>query len=331
MPRGASLTEIERQRILDFHGQNMSARAIAEKLERHHSTVSSFLKSPATYGSVKRLGPKPRMTPRAVRHLVTEAAKGQTSARRLKQEQSIPVGVRRTQQILRSTPFLNWEMRKPVPWMTQAHKKARDDWAMKQVSTARDWTSVIFSDEKKFNLDGPDGIQYYWRDLRKEPQYFKKRQSGGGSVMVWGAFGGQGKTSIAFLDGTQDSVKYCATLQDFLLPVAADIAGPNWVFQQDNAAIHTSKHTKAWFESNNVRVLPWPARSPDLNPIENVWGIMVRRIYQDGRCYNSVSELKSAITKTWNEMTQDELEPLWTSMNKRCMEIARKKGNSIDY
>jgi len=47
------------------------------------------------------------------------------------------------------------------------------------------WNSIIFSDEKKFNLDGPDGYQYYWRDLRKEKETYFTRHSGGGSVMVW--------------------------------------------------------------------------------------------------------------------------------------------------
>ena len=48
--------------------------------------------------------------------------------------------------------------------------------------------TIIFSDEKKFNLDGPGGIHCYWHDLRKEEQVFYKRPFGGGSVMIWGAF-----------------------------------------------------------------------------------------------------------------------------------------------
>ena len=46
---------------------------------------------------------------------------------------------------------------------------------------------VIFSDEKKFNLDGPDGLAYYWHDIRREKQFFEKRQQGSESDMIWGA------------------------------------------------------------------------------------------------------------------------------------------------
>ncbi|GBM33808.1 Transposable element Tc3 transposase [Araneus ventricosus] len=50
------------------------------------------------------------------------------------------------------------------------------------------WDDVIFSDEKKFNLDGPDGFRYFWYDLRKEKEIFSKHTFGGGSVIVWGGF-----------------------------------------------------------------------------------------------------------------------------------------------
>jgi hypothetical protein len=67
------------------------------------------------------------------------------------------------------------------------------------------WTdellSVLFSDEKNFNLDGPDGWAYYWHDIRKEPQTFFSRQHRGGSHMVWGVFSYDGTTDIVFLKG----------------------------------------------------------------------------------------------------------------------------------
>ena len=58
----------------------------------------------------------------------------------------------------------------------------------KNTSWQEEWHQVLFSDEKKFNLNGPDGYQYYWHDLRKEKDTRMSRNFGGGNVMVWGGF-----------------------------------------------------------------------------------------------------------------------------------------------
>ena len=49
------------------------------------------------------------------------------------------------------------------------------------------WKKVVFSDEKKFILDGPDGLAYYWHEIRSEKQYFEKLQQKSERVMVWAA------------------------------------------------------------------------------------------------------------------------------------------------
>lgn len=76
---------------------------------------------------------------------------------------------------------------------------------------------VVYSDARKFNLDGPDGFTGYWHDLRKEPVYFSRRNFGGGSLIVWGAFSSHGKLSLAFPSGRMTSPEYQQVLEEKVL------------------------------------------------------------------------------------------------------------------
>lgn len=99
---------------------------------------------------------------------------------------------------------------------------------------------MIFSDEKKFNLDGPDGFNCYWRDLRKEPRYFSKRNFGGGSVMVWGAISSLGGLELRFISTKMDGREYQDVLRHSLLPFLGRFRRLQLQFQQDNAGVHRS-------------------------------------------------------------------------------------------
>lgn len=128
-----------------------------------------------------------------------------------------------------------------------------------------------------------------------------------------------------------NSQGYQNVLEQFLLPVAGEICGDGWVFQQDNAAVHTSRSTVQWFQDNQVQVLQWPARSPDLNPIENLWGILSRRVYANGKQYQSIIELKRAIRREWAGITVREGQNLIDSVPNRLLEVVKKKGNITHY
>lgn len=192
-----------------------------------------------------------------------------------------------------------------------------------------EWMQVIFSDEKIFNLDGPDGWNSYWHDLRREPRTLFSRQKGGGSVMVWGAFSFNGTTDIAFLEGRQTSKEYIEVLNSHLLPIAETLGGPNYAYQQDNAPIHTSRLTKKWFADNSVHVMVWPALSPDLNPVENLWGILVRSVYASGRQFSNVLELKKEIERSWFDIKPECLHNLINSMPARIFAVINKNGSII--
>ncbi|KAG2978784.1 hypothetical protein PC121_g21828 [Phytophthora cactorum] len=137
------------------------------------------------------------------------------------------------------------------------HKVARAAFAANFLSKTRIWRRVIFSDEKKFNLDGPGGYQYYWHDVRADTELYSKRVSGGGSVIVWARMSAHGKTDIAILEGRQDSACYTHTLDSYLAPFIENLReNPgicNPIFQQDNASIHESRFTKAHIEAMGLR------------------------------------------------------------------------------
>lgn len=69
----------------------------------------------------------------------------------------------------------------------------------------------------------------------------------------------------------------------------------------------------------------------DQNPIENVWGIIVRRIYAENKQYQRVSDLKAAVIEAWSSIGQDLRNNLIQSMPNRIFELIQKKGGPTHY
>jgi len=73
---------------------------------------------------------------------------------------------------------------------------------------SKEWRFVVFSDEKKFNLEGPDGYNYYFHDMRKEEHILDRLHSRVGGVMVWGAISYYGTYELQFLTPKMNAVAY---------------------------------------------------------------------------------------------------------------------------
>ncbi|GBL91867.1 Transposable element Tc3 transposase [Araneus ventricosus] len=211
--------------------------------------------------------------------------------------------------------------------LPKLHISKRLQWARNHMSYGDKWKAVLFRDGKKWNLNGPDGNIKYWHDLRKEPRSFLSSQSGGGSVMVWASFGFNGQEGLAFFDGRQNSPKYIEAFENHLMPFAENIGGRNWEYQH----IHTSDATKNYLNSKIFTVLEWPSMSPDLNPIDNVWCNMSRKVYENGGQFYLVNALKTVIESAWYNMEPEILQTLIMSMEKRVYHVILKNGKTLNY
>ncbi len=115
-----------------------------------------------------------------------------------------------------------------------------------------------------------------------------------------------------------------------MLPSADKLYGDaDFIFQQDLAPAHTAKGTKSWFNDHGVTVLDWPANSPDLNPIENLWGIVKRKM-RDTRP-NNADELMATVKETWASIPAQQCHKLITSMPRRIEAVIKAKGAPTKY
>ncbi len=113
-----------------------------------------------------------------------------------------------------------------------------------------------------------------------------------------------------------------------MLPSADKLYGDaDFIFQQDLA--HTAKCTKIWFNDHGVTVLDWPANSPDLNPIENLWGIVKRKM-RDTRP-NNADDLKATVKETWASIPPQQCHKLITSMPRQIEAVIKAKGAPTKY
>ncbi len=217
-------------------------------------------------GAAKICRGVPRLSsPKQARAIVRLTRTGEYSARQLAEHYNVDVSVRRMQQVLAAAP-------ERAPRLTAEHKKARVKWARYHFHCCpRFWRTVVWSDEKNFNLDDQDGFAYLWADTHLPRRMFSHRQYGGGSVMVWGAFSARGCAALAILKRKVNVQAYVDVLRNNLLSFGKEAHSNGFLFQNGGAIIHRANASLQFLADSNIDVMDWPTRSPDLNPIENIW------------------------------------------------------------
>jgi transposase len=146
--------------------------------------------------------------------------------------------------------------------------------------------------------------------------------------MVWAFLSATGKGPLVFVDGTINAEKYIAILQQHLIPFLEEMPLSTLsrvIFQQDNARPHSARATTSFLQQQCVRTTLWPALSPDLNPIENVWALMKREVRKTAP--TSLPALRAAIAVAWQKTVTPALcESLYASMRGRMLKVICRHG-----
>ncbi|KAG1924783.1 hypothetical protein F2P79_025933 [Pimephales promelas] len=130
--------------------------------------------------------------------------------------------------------------------------------------------------------------------------------------------------------GRVNAASYQEIFEHFMLPSAEKLYGDeDFIFQHDLAPAHSAKTIGKWFTDHGITVLNWPANSLDLNPIENLWD-MVKRKLKDSRP-NTLDELKAAIEASWASITPQHCHRLIASMPRHIKAVISAKGFPTKY
>lgn len=335
MPKNKELTLDEKNIIVKKLAQGRSTLEISKEIGRDHRTVKKI----ANHGIVPRKKRNQRefngLSPRDMSRIKRQVIKTPNLSSRSIFEACGIENIGRTTRCKILKKFGNVKARVTGQLLTKKHKEARLVWAQKYVKT--NFSNVIFTDESRVTLDGPDGWSRGWVLNGRQSSYRIKRQQMGGGVMIWaGIIGEEIIGPYKVEEGVKmNSANYCAFLEKNFLPWFErqdEARKQDMILMQDNAPSHASRYSKEWLGTKgfkNDSLMEWPANSPDLNPIEHFWSILKASVYKDGKQYGSKKDVWAAIQKATKDIKPETVGKLTKSVDRRLLEVLQTKGKRV--
>jgi transposase len=221
---------------------------------------------------------------------------------------------------LRTLGYKN-DLPRAVPMLTLLQKEKRVDWAKRHLND--DWNKTLFTDETAFQLFRNTVGQWYKgaRPIRRVPKNRRK-------IFAWGGFSKKGKTDLFCFREIMTAEFYVGILKKNIEGIKG-MLGKKFRFQQDNDPKHTSRLAKSYLEKNVPEVIDWPAGSPDLNPLENLWSLVKKNV--EKRMPRNLNELESFMVEEWQQIPNSTLNSLVKSMKNRCELVLKNNGDYINY
>ena len=340
MARGSPLCGQLREKIVEQFKNNVPQRTIARNLGISSSTVHNIIKRFWESGEItacKRQGWKPTLNARDLRSLRRHCIKNRHQCVKdittcAQEHFRKPLSVNTVRRYIRKCN-LKLYYAKQKPFINNTQKRRRLLWARAHLRwTDAKWKSVLWSDESTFQIVfGKCGRRVLrTKEEKDHPDCYGRKVQKPASVMVWGCVSASGMGNLHICEGTINAERYIQVLEQHMLPSKQRLFhGRPCLFQQDNAKPHSARLTTAWLRSKRVRVLDWPACSPDLSPIENVWRIMKRKIRQ--RRPRTVEQLKLYIKQEWERIPPTKLQQLVSSVPKHLLSVVKRKGDVTQW
>lgn len=222
------------------------------------------------------------------------------------------------------------------PPLSREHRTARLNFARNHLTwTLENWSRVLFSDESRFCLTGSDRRVRVWRrqgERYAEACIAEQLPFGGGSVMAWGGISFHARTELVFVEnGTLNAHRYLTEiLEEHVVPFMGFL-GEDGIFMHDNARPHTARFVTAFLDEVQITRFNWPARSPDLNPIEHVWDEMGRRLRRHVPPPQNSRDLRNILVQEWNNIPQEVIQNLIQSMTRRLQAVITARGGNTRY
>jgi hypothetical protein len=219
------------------------------------------------------------------------------------------------------------------PILKPIHYAARLKWAREhKYWSVEDWDRVIWSDESGRHLGKYSTKDKIWRRLDERLDlsvmhgtHVKNRSY----VGYWATISKDGVGPIHLLP--HNTTMNTGLLQDVLEKHLLPHYNIDDILQRDNSRYHTASSTTNFLREHNVTVLDWPSQSPDLSPIENIWQTLNLAIDKRMPRIHTYQNLEEVIREEWNKIDKKVVLKCIRSMPKRCMEVIRNHGGSIDY
>lgn len=340
MPKQKEISLDLRKRIVDAYKSGEGYKKLSKRFNVSKTGVRSIVKKfEATKMLVNKTGRgrKRKISKMLERKLVRTATKNpRVTAGTLVSDAAksgVTISKKTVARVLHRNGLHAHRPRK-TPLLKKRHLKARLDYAKGNLEKdSTHWKRVIWSDETKLELFGHRNVAFVWR--KKGEAYNPKNtiptvKHGGGSIMLWGCFSASGTGNLVKVEGIMKKEQYEKILNENLKQSAVRMGlGRRFVFQHDNDPKHTSLLVKNYLQKSKVKVIDWPAQSPDLNPIENLWGELKQRVH--ARKPSNLKELEDYAKEEWASIPKERCFKLVQNYPKRLQEVIKQKGHTIDY